>query len=32
MFRVIRKKKAQTYIHGLDDNQFEKMNFINLDR
>ena len=26
------EKKAQTYIHGLDENQLEKLNFINLDR
>ena len=26
------EKKAQTYIHGLDENQLEKSNFINLDR
>ena len=32
MFRVVKKKKAQTYIHGLDENQLEKLNFINLDR
>ena len=24
--------KAQRYIHGLDENQLEKLNFINLDR
>ena len=26
------KKKTQTYIHRLDENQLEKLNFINLDR
>ena len=26
------EKKAQTYICGLDENQLEKLNFINLDR
>ena len=26
------EKKAQTCIHGLDENQLEKLNFINLDR
>ena len=31
MFRVVRKK-TQTYIHGLDENQLEKLNFINLDK
>ena len=26
------ENKAQTYIHGLDENQLEKLNFINLDK
>ena len=31
MFRVVRKE-SQTYIHRLDENQLEKLNFINLDK